>query len=48
MEEEADRRKEMTETTESFVSALMKLWVTEGNFSANDIQREAGIPETQM
>lgn len=38
--DERDKRK--------LVSALMKLRETEGNFSATDIQREAGIPEDQM
>lgn len=30
------------------VKALMKLRATEGNFAATDIQREAGIPESQL
>ena len=41
-------RKGSARDKRKLVNALMKLRETEGNFSATDIQREAGIPESQM
>ena len=41
-------RKGSARDKRKLVNALMKLRETEGNFSATDIQREVGIPESQM